>query len=159
MGPLRIATLRLGALGAMLLLVLAGCSKQEREAVPAGCFGEPAELMSALRQAPGAVALQDGTRLSRCVSTARTDGDLQSLGVSFGRLADALRNRIETDASAALQLGYLAGAVRAGARRAPGARADQLARRIQQLAQLGPEAPPAAATALARGQRAGEERG
>ena len=159
MGPLRIATLRLGALGAMLLLVLAGCSKQEREGVPAACFGEPAELMSALRPAPGAVALADGTRLSRCVSTARTDGDLQSLGVSFGRLADALRGRVQTDASAALQLGYLAGAVRAGARRAPGGLADQLARRIHQLAQLGPGAGPAAATALARGLRAGEGRG
>ena len=159
MGPIRIATLRLGALGAMLLLVLAGCSKQEREVVPVACFGEPAELMSALRQAPGAVALADGTRLSGCVSSARTDGDLQSLGISFGRLADALRGRVESDASAALQLGYLAGAVRAGARRAPGGLADQLARRIQQLAELGPGAPPAAQTALARGLRAGEARG
>lgn len=159
MGPLCLATLRLGALGAMLLLVLAGCSRQEREAVPVGCFGEPAELMNALRQAPAAVALQDGTRLSRCVSTARTDGDLQSLGISFGRLADTLRDRAATDAQAALQLGYLAGAVRAGARRAPGARADQLARRMHQLAELGPGAPPAAATALARGLRAGESRG
>ena len=159
MGPLRIATLRLGALGAMLLLVLGGCSKQEREVVPVACFGEPAELMSALRQAPGTVALQDGTRLSRCVSAARTDGDLQSLGISFGRLADALRDRAESDTSAALQLGYLAGAVRAGARRAPGALADQLARRIQQLAELGAGARPAAASALARGLRAGEERG
>jgi hypothetical protein len=157
--PLRIATLRAGALATVLLLVLAGCSKQEREGVPVGCFGEPAELMSALRQAPGAVALQDGTRLSRCVSTARTDGDLQSLGISFGRLADALRARTETDPSAALQLGYLAGAVRAGARRAPGGLADQLARHIHQLAELEPGAPPAAATALARGLRAGEGHG
>lgn len=127
--------------------------------MPVSCFGQPAELMTALRQAPGAVVLEDGTRLSRCVSRARTDGELQSLGISFGRLADALRARARSDARAALQLGYLAGAVRAGARGAPGGLADQLARRMQQLAALGPGADPTAATALARGVRAGEGRG
>jgi hypothetical protein len=152
-GALRIAA---PALAAIALLVLAGCSKQEREVVPVSCFGEPPELMTALRQAPGAVVLQDGTRLSRCVSRARTDGDLQSLGISFGRLADVLRARAQSDASAALQLGYLAGAVRAGARDAPGGLADQLARRMQQLAAPGPGAQPAAAAQLTRGIRAGE---
>ena len=155
-GALRIAA---PALAAILLLALTGCSKQEREVVPVACFGDPPELMTALRQAPGAVVLEDGTRLSRCVSRARTDGDLQSLGISFGRLADRLRARAQTDASSALQLGYLAGAVRAGARGAPGGLADQLARRMHQLATLGPGADPAAATALARGLRAGETRG
>jgi hypothetical protein len=147
----------LGALAAMLLL--AGCSKQEPDTVPVSCFGEPASLMTALRQAPGAVELQDGTRLSRCVSSARTDGDLQSLGLSFGRLADALRARAQTDASAALQLGYLAGAVRAGARDASAGIAAQLARRMQQLAALGPGASATATAALARGLRAGEASG
>ena len=162
MGSLRnVLSSRLGGLVALAIMLpgLAGCSKQERETVPVGCFGEPAELMSALRQAPGDVALQDGTRLSRCVSAARTDGDLQSLGFSFGRLADVLRARSRTDVSAALQLGYLAGAVRAGARLAPGGLADQLARRMQQLAVLEPGARPAAASALTRGLRAGEGRG
>ncbi|MBW3606904.1 MAG: hypothetical protein KY463_00885 [Actinobacteria bacterium] len=160
MKPLRVATLRrrLGALGAMLL-VLAGCSRQEPDGVPESCFGDQAALMSALRQAPGEVTLEDGTRLSRCVSRARTDGDLQSLGISFGRLADTLRARAQTDARAALQLGYLAGAVRAGARGAADGLANQLARRIEQLAALPPAAPAASAAALARGKRAGEKRG
>lgn len=127
--------------------------------MPRSCFAEPAALMSALRQAPGEVALQDGTRLSQCVSSARTDGELQSLGISFGRLADALRARARADPRAALQLGYLAGAVRAGARGAPGGVAEQLARRIEQLAALAPGAPAASAAALARGLRAGEEHG
>ena len=146
-------------LAAILAVVLAGCSKQERETVPVACFGPPAELMGALREAPGAVALRDGTPLSQCVSRARTDGDLQSLGISFGRVADALRERSPTDIAAALQLGYLAGAVRAGARRAPNGLAEQLARRMQQLAMLEPGSRPAAASALARGRRAGEGRG
>lgn len=142
-----------------MALLLGGCSRQDPAAVPQSCFGEPPELMSALRQAPGAVALEDGTRLSRCVSNARTDGDLQSLGISFGRLADALRARARTDPSAALQLGYLAGAVRVGARGAADRLADQLARRMQQLTALPPGAPAGSAAALARGKRAGEEHG
>jgi len=159
--PFGIATVaRPGVLGVLVaMLLLAGCSKQEPDAVAGSCFGEPAALMTALGRAPGAVVLEDGTRLSRCVSSARTDGDLQSLGLAFGRLADALRTRAQTDGRAALQLGYLAGAVRAGARGAPDGIADQLARRIGQLAALGPGASPAATAALARGARAGEDSG
>lgn len=142
-----------------MLLLLAGCSRQDRAAVPQSCFGEPAALMAALRQAPEEVTLDDGTRLSECVSSARTDGDLQSVGISFGRLADVLRARAQTDPKAALQLGYLAGAVRSGARGAADRLADQLARRMQQLTALPPGAPAASAAAWARGKRAGEEHG
>jgi len=159
-GPLTSANLsRLRVLGAAaVVLGLAGCTK-EPETVPASCFGEPAGLLTALRQAPDAVALRDGTRLSRCVSTARTDGDLQSLGISFGRTADMLRARADGDPAAALQLGYLAGAVRAGARGATSGIAEQLARRMGQLAALGPRAGAAETSALARGLRAGESSG
>ena len=153
----RVGRLRvLAALAAGLLL--AGCTK-ERDTVPVSCSGDQAELMAALRQAPGAVVLEDGTRLSRCVSTARTDGDLQALGISLGRVADALQARAATDPAAALQLGYLAGAVRAGARRTAGRIADQLARRMEQLATLRPGARAAATAARERGARAGESRG
>jgi len=159
-GPLTSANLsRLRALGAAaLVLGLAGCTK-EPETVPVSCFGEPAGLLTALRQAPDAVALSDGTRLSRCVSTARTDGDLQALGISFGRAADTLRARADDDPAAALQLGYLTGAARAGARSATSGIAEQLARRMGQHAALGPRAGAAATTALARGVRAGERSG
>jgi hypothetical protein len=116
-------------------------------------------VVAALRAAPGPVALEDGTRLSRCVSTARTDGDLQSIGLSFGRSADVLRARAATDPAAALQLGYLAGAVLTGARHSTSGIADQLARRMTQLTTLAPGASAAATTALARGARAGESSG
>ncbi len=160
MGPLTYATIgRLRVVCAVAaVLGVAGCT-QEPDSVPVSCLGEPAGLLTALRQAPEAVTLQDGTRLSRCVSTARTDGDLQSLGISFGRTADALRARADTDPAAALQLGYLAGAVRAGARRATSGVAVQFARRMGQLATLGPGAGAAATSALARGARAGESSG
>ena len=155
MRPLRIATI--GVLAAALLV--AGCSKQDPAPVPASCVGEPMTLAAAIARAPGPVTLQDGTRLSRCVATARSDGDLQSLGISLGRLADSLRARAGTEPDAALQLGYLAGAVRLGARRAGGNIADQLARRMTQLAALPAEASAASVAALARGARAGESTG
>ena len=157
MRPLRIVIGLVGALAAGLLL--AGCAKQEPDPVPASCVGEPSGLLAALTRAPAAVALADGTRLSRCVSTARSDGDLQSLGISLGRVADVLRARAPTDPEAALQLGYLAGAVRTGARRASNGIADQLARRMMQLAALDSDASVAAVAALARGMRAGESSG
>ena len=159
MGPLRHATLvRTCALAVLFAAPLAGCTK-EPDPVPTACFAAPGTLVAALRQAPAAVALQDGTRLSRCVSTARTDGDLQSLGISLGRAADSLRARAGTDPAAAVQLGYLGGAVRAGARGASSGIADQLARRVGQLAMLAPGASAAATAALQRGERAGERSG
>ena len=146
------------ALAVGALLVLAGCS-QERRSVPAACLGEPATVLAALARAPGAVVLRDGTRLSACVSRARTEADLQSLGASLLRVADTLRAQAASDPRAALRLGYLAGAVKAGATHSSGAIAAQLARRVEQAAALQPGASAAAAAALLRGRRAGESSG
>lgn len=142
----------------LCMVVLTGCTK-EPERTPAACSGTADSLLAALQRAPRAVVLADGARLSRCVSLARTDADLQSLGLSFSQVADMLRARAGADAAAALQLGYLAGAVRAGAAAAASGVADQLARRIQQLATLEPSARAAATAALARGMRAGQSSG
>ena len=139
-------------------LLIAGCS-DGRDPMPVACGGEPEALLAALRQAPAAVALHDGTRLSDCVRSARGEGELQSLGVAYLRAADALRASAATDAAAALQLGYLAGAVRSGAGRTQGGLAAQLARRVEQAAALEPGASAAAGAALSRGRRAGEARG
>jgi len=158
-GPLRNAvTGPAGALAALALLLLGGCTK-EPDPVPAACVGEPPALLAALAHAPRAVVLADGTRLSRCVSTARTDGDLQSLGIAFGRVADALREQAASDPAAALRLGYLAGAVHAGAASGHSGIALQLARRVEQLATLAQDAGAAATAALRRGLRAGASSG
>jgi hypothetical protein len=158
-GPLRNATLvRTCALVLLAAAPIAGCTKQF-DPVPTACFAEPGTLVTALRRAPAAVELKDGTRLSRCVSTARTDGDLQSLGISLGRAADRLRATAGADPAAATALGYLGGAVRAGARGASAGIADQLARRVGELARLAPGASAAAKAARANGERAGERSG
>ncbi|CAN5248589.1 hypothetical protein BH20ACT16_BH20ACT16_05780 [soil metagenome] len=138
------------------VLLLAGCS-QERAAIPDACFGTPASLMATLREDPP-IALDDGTRLSACVSAARTVGELQSLGLLYQRVADVLSSRARADPDTAFALGYLAGAVARGSAASSGSIAAQLARRIDQLAALdGADA--TAAAALARGRREGARGG
>ena len=148
----------LAALGAVAVLLLTACS-DEAERLPASCAGRPAAMLAALEQAPGRVVLEDGTPLSRCVSAARTDADLQSLGLTFTGVADSLRPDAASDPDAALRLGYLAGAVSSGAVRSSGSIAMQLARRVDQLAALEEGAAPASQEALARGRRAGARSG
>lgn len=135
---------------------LAGCAR-ERASVPDTCFGTPASTMSTLREVPP--VLDDGTRLSECVSAARTDGDLQSLGLLFVRVADVLRTEAGADPDAAFALGYLSGAVTRGAAASSGSIAAQLARRVDQVATLDPGASAASVSALARGRRAGTREG
>lgn len=158
MGPnrnaLSVASRTLAVLG---LVLLAGCAT-ERAPVPDACFGTPASMMSTLRQGPP-VVLEDGTRLSGCVSAARSDGDLQSLGLLFTRVADVLRTRAGDDPDAAFALGYLSGAVGRGAAASSGSIAAQLARRVDQLATLDPGAGAASVSALERGRRAGRRDG
>ena len=90
---------------------------------------------------------------------ARTDSDLQSLGLSLTRLGDTLRARAAADPAAALQLGYLVGAVRTGAAASASGIATQLARHVEHLATLDQDAGPAADAAVRRGLRAGESSG
>ena len=160
MGPHRNATLARGralaALCVLAALALAGCGR-DSERLPAACLARPPALLAALERAPRRVVLADGTSLSRCTRLARTDADLQTLGYSFMRAADTLRRQAHSDPDAALRLGYLAGAVRAGA--AGSGLAVQLARRVEQVAVLEHGAGGAAAAALRRGLRAGQNRG
>lgn len=139
-------------------VLLAGCAKED-DAPPAACFASPATILSALERAPGAVTLGGGTRLSSCVGAARTDGDLQSLGLTLVRVADTLRAQAGSQPGAALRLGYVAGAVTAGAETSSDNIAAQLARRVEQVATLEPDAGAAAAAALARGREAGGRSG
>jgi hypothetical protein len=142
----------------MLALLLPGCATVRDDPVPTGCDGDPATIVRALAQAPGAVTLPDGTRLSTCVRRARADGDLQALGLSLISVADTLRARAAADPGAAAALGYLAGAVRAGVAVNQGL-ATELGRRVERATALADGAPQAARAARARGLRAGEHSG
>ena len=122
------------------------------------CANSPSETVErALEAAPGEVRLEGGVRISACIRTARSDGELQNVGGVLTGAAEALELRAASDATAALQLGYLVGAARRGASRENGIQAE-LVRRLERSAAL--DAPtPEARTALRRGMAAGEARG
>ncbi|HEX8159733.1 MAG TPA: hypothetical protein VF526_20315 [Solirubrobacteraceae bacterium] len=149
-GPLRVRV-------AILALSVAGCSS-ESEPVPRACASDPAAIVEALASAPATVTLQDGTRISTCVSRASSPEELQALAVSLTRVADDLGARVEQDFGAATALGYLAGAVQRGAASSQDGVAAQLSARIERAAgRLG--GVPAAAVAMQRGLQAGRRSG
>jgi hypothetical protein len=113
--------------------------------------------MSALRGTPP-IELDDGTRVSECVSAARSEGELQALGLLYVRVADLLGTTAPSDPDSAFALGYLAGAVARGSAASSGSIAAQLARRVDQVATL-EQGPDAATAALARGRRQGARDG
>jgi hypothetical protein len=143
---------------ALVFLALAGCGEDDPP-LDATCTASPEAIVRALRGAPGEVALTSGTRLSQCVSRAATDAELQSVGAVLTDASELLARRAEVgDERAALQLGYLAGAVRRGAARTGGVHAE-LERRISRSGAFLDSAGPRVERALLRGLRAGEARG
>jgi hypothetical protein len=143
---------------ALLCLGLAACG-QERAPLDSTCTESPEAVLRALRAVPGRVRLASGTPLSQCVARARTDAELQTVGLVLTNAAERLARRAEhRDEGAALQLGYLAGAVRRGAARTAGIHAE-LERRVARAGAFVDEAGPRVERALLRGIAAGEARG
>jgi hypothetical protein len=139
-------------------LAAAGCG-QSAAPLPPDCTQSVEAIVSALAAAPGAVALHDGTTLSRCVANGQDDADMQNVGLMFHRAAERLRARALHSPTAAVQLGYLVGATRRGASRTNGVMAE-LVRRVELVAgRLSDEAPAPIDAALRAGLRAGEARG
>jgi hypothetical protein len=141
-----------------LALVLGACGS-DPPALPVACGPAPDDVAAALARAPRAVALPDGTRLSRCVRDADSSSDLQSVGVAFQEVAARLRTRAEDgDRQAAVALGYLAGATRAGAAKTQGV-SSELAVRLGRVAGRLIVRDPALGAAVQQGLRAGERLG
>ena len=137
---------------AAVVLLAAGCGNGQK-ALPPACSDGPPAILHALRQAPGRVTLQDGTLLSDCVARAYGDGEIQELGFSFTPAADTLAAR-KTPA-AAVQLGYLVGAVRRGAKHTNGVQ-EEIVHRLERTLDL---LAPGLQSAADRGVRAGEATG
>jgi hypothetical protein len=117
------------------------------------CSAGSAQIEQALGAAPRAVRLSDGTAISECVRRARSDAELQEIGLVLTRVADHLAARARRDSHAALALGYLVGAARRGAATTSGIHAE-LVRRIEQSAAFLDGSP-----RLRRGIAAGEAAG
>ena len=146
------------ALLAVAAALAAGC-QEETSPAPLSCTGEPDTILAALDGAPGEVRLTDGATLSGCVRLARTDADLQNVGVTFSNAAEDLEvDALKGDEQAALRLGYLVGAARKGAETSSGVGAE-LVRRLERSAALDGATSPDAAASLQRGLEAGEARG
>ena len=134
----------------------AGCGDEDRP-LPAACASGPVPTVRALATAPGPVRLAGGTKLSSCVERARSDADIQTVGTVLTRTADVLARAMDRSDEAALQLGYLIGAVRKGARHTNGIH-QELVRRVEQA--IGLDGPPARRrAAFDRGLAAGERSG
>ena len=144
------------ALPLVAALALSACGAQEAP-LDGACLESPRAIERALARAPAPVTLGTGTPLSKCISQARSDAELQNAGTVFTRAADELADLAEAgDAAAALRLGYLIGATRRGASRTAGIHAE-LQRRLERAGAYvkGPRVD----AALARGLRAGERTG
>jgi hypothetical protein len=151
-------SLKLGAAALVLALApaTAGCGEDE-DALPRSCLAGPAQVSAALRTAPGEVALPGGARLSTCVERARGDADIQAVGAALTGAADDLAARVHASDGAALQLGYLVGAARRGARDTAGIH-EELVRRLEQAAGVD-GAPARRRAAYRRGLAAGQRHG
>jgi hypothetical protein len=149
-----VALLVLATLG----VASAGCGAEDPPPLDAACTTSAETIERALSRAPAPVTLASGTRLSECVSHARTDAQLQNAGAVLTRAADDLALRAQHgDQQAAVGLGYLVGAARRGAKHTAGIHAE-LARRVESSARALAERGDVA-SALQRGVRAGEASG
>jgi hypothetical protein len=133
-----------------------GCG-DDKHPLPAACVTGVRPVTQALGRAPGPVRLAGSTKLSTCVARARSDADIQTVGIVFTRAADELAGSLDRSDRSALQLGYLIAAVRKGARHTNGVHLE-LVRRVEQT--IGLHGPPPPRRALFdRGLAAGERTG
>jgi hypothetical protein len=150
-------TARPPALFVVIAVLLGACGDTEPPPVPASCTGDAVVVVRALERVPAAVELPDGAQISDCLRHAHSDAELQNVGVTLAATAEALEARaLDGDAEAALQLGYLIGAVRVGAKSTSGVGAE-LVRRLERSA--GFDGVSAVDDALEQGLAAGEQRG
>jgi hypothetical protein len=93
-------------------LLAVGCGNDEHR-VPVACLD--GNVPKALARAPGEVRI-DGVRLSDCFTRAANPAEIQQVGSVFISAAERLapEARSAPHSAAAVQLGYLIGAVRRG---------------------------------------------
>lgn len=156
--------MRLFAATAFLVaLALAiGCGSSD-DSTPVACLEGTEAYQQALSAAPGEVLLGDETLISECLTRNQSSGDLTRVGEAMIETATALNAeaRAEPDSDAAVQLGYLLGAVERGAEESEGIHSD-LVRRLVVAARFAPgkqPLPPAFRREYRSGYAAGQSNG
>ncbi|HWT92568.1 MAG TPA: hypothetical protein VN238_06200 [Solirubrobacteraceae bacterium] len=148
------------AVTAAAALALAGCGDDDPPPVPLSCIGDREPVVRALAAAPGRVTLAGGITISECLRRATSPADLQEVGITLTNAGEDLELlALRGDAEAALQLGYLAGAAREGAKTTSGL-GEELVWRLEASAgaAASSEIAPVVA-AVNRGTKAGAARG
>jgi hypothetical protein len=140
---------------ALLALLLAGCGNHD-VAVPAECVAGPAAVRAALAKAPAEVRLDGRVRISDCFKHAAGAADVQNLGSIFIVATEQLADRVRAapHSHAAVELGYLVGAVRRGAGTDMGVHYES-ERRVEQALVGVPVGTPEFRRGLAAGRRSG----
>jgi len=147
---------------AALVAVLVGCGSAD-ESTPVACLEGAGAYERALKAAPDEVLLEDETLISECLARNQTSGDLVRVGEAMLETATALNAEAREDpgGDAAVQLGYLLGAVERGSEESEGIHAD-LIRRLTVAARYAPSRdplPPAFLAAYREGFDAGRSGG
>ncbi|HEX4626216.1 MAG TPA: hypothetical protein VH231_17350 [Solirubrobacteraceae bacterium] len=124
---------------------------------PTACSDGARTVLGALQRAPGDVSLEGGTLISTCVRRSLDTGQIQTLGFTYLAAANNELQLMPHSDAAALQLGFLVGAVRRGANKTNGVQLE-LVRRLDQVAGVGGPPGPRRA-AYRRGMAAGEDHG
>jgi hypothetical protein len=141
---------------ALLVASVALVACGEEEELPIACT-DRATIEHALRAAPRLVTLPGEVSLAECVRRARSDAELQELGLALTGVAERLEAAAREDEDAALRLGYLIGAARRGATSTAGGVQLELARRLERSGAQVSGRP--LERALVRGLEAGEAEG
>jgi hypothetical protein len=144
------------------VVALTGCGSEDGE-TPVVCLEGDGVYLQALRDAPGAVTLPEGTPISACLAENQAGGALATVGAAMVEAATKLNAeaRTEPGSGADLRLGYLLGAARRGAEETEGIHAE-LIRRLSIAARYSPDNGPLPAPflrAYREGFDAGEARG
>ncbi len=147
---------------ALVVLALAGCGSAD-ESTPVACLEGSGAYERALKAAPDEVLLEDETLISECLARNQTSGDLIRVGEAMLETATTLNAEAREDpgSDAAVQLGYLLGAIERGSEESEGIHAD-LVRRLTVAARFAPgrePLPPAFYRAYRSGYAAGQSKG
>jgi hypothetical protein len=146
-----------------VLAVVAGCGSDDSPETPTACLAPAADYLEALRAAPGQVRLDGSTPISGCLVSEQEAGQLAQVGQAMVEAATRLNAELRESASdeAAVQLGYLTGAVQEAASTTGGIHED-LTLRLESAANYTPGGKPFPAAVerfLGQGYAAGQGSG
>jgi hypothetical protein len=147
---------------AVAFCLLAGCSSDEED-TPAACLGSADAYLEALGAAPSEVRLERSTPISDCMVSGQDPAELGQMGEAMIEAATELNAaaRRRPAGEDTVRLGYLVGAVQAGASETGGIHAD-LVRRLDSAARFsqgGKPLPVSFERAFGEGYAAGQETG